>query len=134
MRRSLLSLVVAILASGSIAPAQTTLTDPNGANSLVVWVDQAKETIAPEVYGHFAEHLGRCNLDPQKTADLPCQLKGLTPKAVKGRVLTAEAVNSHNTFEKPAVVEPKTFTGFKLEGDRVQIAVPARSVLALEIE
>jgi len=66
-----------------------------------------------------------CNLDLQKAAELPCPLKGLTPKAVRGRVLTAEAVNSHNTFEKPAVVEPKTFNRFKLEGDRVQETVPS---------
>lgn len=31
-----------------------------GAATLVVHADQGKETIAPEIYGHFAEHLGRC--------------------------------------------------------------------------
>ena len=29
-------------------------------NRLVIHVDQGKNTIAPEIYGHFAEHLGRC--------------------------------------------------------------------------
>jgi len=75
-----------------------------------------------------------CNLDPRRPADLPCQFRGMVPKVVRGRVLTAEAVNSHNTFDRPAVVEPKTFSGFQLQGDRVRVTVPPRSVVALEVE
>lgn len=34
--------------------------DKTRINQLVVHVDRGKEKIAPEIYGHFAEHLGRC--------------------------------------------------------------------------
>ncbi len=34
--------------------------EENGVNRLVIHTDQGRNTIAPEIYGHFAEHLGRC--------------------------------------------------------------------------
>ena len=34
--------------------------DANSVNKLVIHVDSAKDTISPEIYGQFAEHLGRC--------------------------------------------------------------------------
>ena len=51
--------VVAMLAVG--ARAAVTVSSESGAvNRLVVHADQGKDTISPEIYGHFAEHLGRC--------------------------------------------------------------------------
>ena len=34
--------------------------DTNEVCKLLVHVNQGKDQIAPEIYGHFAEHLGRC--------------------------------------------------------------------------
>ena len=31
-----------------------------GANKLIVWAGEGEEIIDPDIYGHFAEHLGRC--------------------------------------------------------------------------
>lgn len=74
-----------------------------------------------------------CNLDPERPTDLVCQLKGASASAVYGRILTAEAVNSHNTFDRPNVVEPKPFSGAKVEKDKVTARLPAKSIVALEI-
>ncbi|MBN1363881.1 MAG: alpha-N-arabinofuranosidase [Syntrophaceae bacterium] len=35
----------------------------NKSNQITIYVQQGKERIAPEIYGHFAEHLGRCIYD-----------------------------------------------------------------------
>ena len=56
-----LTLAMMILWSTSTVMADTSiLPDTSEANKMVVHVDQGKERIAPEIYGQFAEHLGRC--------------------------------------------------------------------------
>ncbi|NLZ06722.1 MAG: alpha-N-arabinofuranosidase [Phycisphaerae bacterium] len=51
--------IVALLAAGARA-AVTVSSEATAVNRLVVHADQGKDTISPEIYGHFAEHLGRC--------------------------------------------------------------------------
>jgi len=36
------------------------LPNENKSNQITIYVERGKERIAPEIYGHFAEHLGRC--------------------------------------------------------------------------
>ncbi len=49
------------LIAASLAPAAVKASSqPGASNRMVIHVDQGKDTIAPEIYGHFAEHLGRC--------------------------------------------------------------------------
>ncbi len=44
-----------------MAQAETSINpDPDQASQILIHVDQGKDRIAPEIYGHFAEHLGRC--------------------------------------------------------------------------
>ena len=60
MMKKMIFISVVMMLVGS-ACATTTLTQDGAETSkLLVHVDQGKETIAPEIYGHFAEHLGRC--------------------------------------------------------------------------
>lgn len=53
-------LLAGTLWAGSAVAKTTSTPDKEDINRLVVYVDQGKERIAPEIYGHFAEHLGRC--------------------------------------------------------------------------
>src|SRR4030042_2295550 len=54
-------LVVLLWANGSDCLSSTVITsDANSVNKLVIHTEAAKDTISPEIYGHFAEHLGRC--------------------------------------------------------------------------
>ena len=55
--------IVGVLSAGISVPASTTLQDPGGIQRLTVHADREGATIAPEIYGHFAEHLGRCIYD-----------------------------------------------------------------------
>jgi alpha-N-arabinofuranosidase len=47
-------------------------------------------------------------------------------------VLTAAAINSHNTFEQPAVVKPAPFTGASIESGTLKIVLPAKSIVVLD--
>lgn len=37
--------------------------EEDSVNRLIIRADAGKDTISPEIYGHFAEHLGRCIYD-----------------------------------------------------------------------
>ena len=45
-------------------------------------------------------------------AKLTCEIRGAKTGKIKGQILTAEKINSHNTFDKPEVVKPADFKGF----------------------
>ncbi len=79
-------------------------------------------------------HISLCNLDPHNSAKLDCELRGIKVKKISGRVLTAPAINSHNTFEKPNVVHPTIFKDFKLKSGMISATLPAKSVVVFEIE
>jgi alpha-N-arabinofuranosidase len=78
-------------------------------------------------------HLSLVNTDPNQAATVSCDLHGIIPGAITGRILTAPAMNTHNTFAAPSAVEPKPFTGATLQGGKLQITLPAKSVVTLDI-
>ncbi len=79
-------------------------------------------------------HVSLVNTDPNNTVNVSCALAGLAAKSVAGRVLTAPAVTSVNTFDAPHTVEPAKFDGAKLAGDQLTVALPAKSVVILTLE
>jgi len=79
-------------------------------------------------------HITLVNLDPTVPAELSCELKGVTPKTVHGRVLTDEKMNAHNTFEKPDAVKPAEFKAFELKEGKLHATLPSKSIVLLTIE
>jgi alpha-N-arabinofuranosidase len=79
-------------------------------------------------------HLSIVNLDPNRAAQVSIKLMGASLKNITGRVLTAPAMNSINTFDKPETVKPVPFTGFKAQGDQITLSLPSKSVVVLEIQ
>jgi alpha-N-arabinofuranosidase len=79
-------------------------------------------------------HISFCNLDPGNAAEVRCALEGADPREVSGRVLTAENITAHNTFENPQRVKPASFSDFKLEGNILTTTLPSKSVVMLEIK
>jgi alpha-N-arabinofuranosidase len=79
-------------------------------------------------------HLSLCNLDPGRAMSIACELRGAGPARVAGRLLTADAINAHNTFDQPEAVKPVAFDGARLAGGTLQVDLPAKSVAVLEIE
>jgi alpha-N-arabinofuranosidase len=62
------------------------------------------------------------------------RLEGLSPASAAGRVLTAPAMNSHNTFAATDVVRPVTFEGMTLAGGTLTLTLPAKSVVIVELK
>jgi alpha-N-arabinofuranosidase len=81
-----------------------------------------------------AVHLSLANTSPAQAVTLTVKLAGVAPKSVAGRVLTASAVNAHNTFEAPNAVQPATFDGATLKGDTLRVRLPAKSVVILALK
>jgi alpha-N-arabinofuranosidase len=48
-------------------------------------------------------------------------------------VLTAGAMNTHNTFEQPNSVQPAAFSGARRSGDGWSFALPAKSVVVVTL-
>ncbi len=78
-------------------------------------------------------HLSLCNLDPNRASDLVCSVRGCTPAQVEGRVLTASTMQAHNTFEQLESVKPAPFKGAYLEGERLSVSLPSKSVVVLDL-
>ena len=76
-------------------------------------------------------HLSLVNLDPKAVATVEARIEGQTPRSVSGRVLTAPAMDGHNTFAAPDRVQPTAFNGATLQGPVLKVALPPRSVVVL---
>ncbi|GAJ13811.1 unnamed protein product, partial [marine sediment metagenome] len=79
-------------------------------------------------------HVSLCNLDPNNPAELVCEIRGADYEQVSGRVLTAAAMNAHNTFENPDAIRPSVFEAVEVKGDELIATLPAMSVVVLELE
>jgi alpha-N-arabinofuranosidase len=79
-------------------------------------------------------HITLVNIDPNRAQTIETELRGATAKKVSGKVLTSDKINDHNTFENPNVLTIKDFNGAKLSGGKLDIILPAKSVVLLEIE
>jgi len=78
-------------------------------------------------------HITLANLDPNRPRTVSATLTGARVTAVSGRILTAAAMNAHNTFEDPAAVQPAPFDGASLQGETLSIQLPPKSVVVLEL-
>ena len=77
-------------------------------------------------------HLSLVNADPHRATRLACAL-GRAAGSVTGRILTAETMQAHNTFDQPEAVKPAPFTAFTAAGGSLTVDLPAKSVVVLEI-
>ena len=79
-------------------------------------------------------HVGLSNLDPNQPNMVTVKLDGLNVATVTGRVLTAQAINAHNTFDAPDTVRPAPFTGARMSGGTLTVALPPKSVVVLDLQ
>jgi len=78
-------------------------------------------------------HISLANLNPNKEISLTCPVIGETYKTITGEVLTANEMNALNSFEKPETVKPASFKGFTYKNGILNITLPAKSVVLLEL-
>jgi alpha-L-arabinofuranosidase len=142
----------------------------------VIHGDQDGGTISRHLYGHFAEHLGRCIYDgiwvgegssiPNSRgmrtdiiealrklkipnlrwpggcfADnyhwrdgiLECEMKNVNAAKVTGRILTADKLDAHNTFDEPDRVKPGSFDKAAIDSGKLAADIPPRSIVVFEV-
>ena len=78
-------------------------------------------------------HLTLTNTDPGRDQEVSCSLRGMSASGVAGRLLSADSLDAHNTFDDPERVRPVAFDGASLQQDTLTVHLPARSVVALAL-
>ncbi len=78
-------------------------------------------------------HVTLTNIDMNKSHDILVDLRGEDFKTVTGRILASAKIQDHNTFEMPDKVKPKSFSGAKLQANKLTATLPAGSVVVLEL-
>lgn len=74
------------------------------------------------------------NVDPTQSIDVFCDIRGVQDmKFISGSVLTAPLIDSHNTFEKPNVVELKDFNKIKVKANHLTINMPPKSLVTIQL-
>ncbi len=76
--------------------------------------------------------LALTNLDPNSPAEITVSVPGVTATAAVGDVLTAERVDSINTFDAPGAVVPRPFSANASDGKLV-LRLPAKSVTVVQL-
>jgi len=81
-----------------------------------------------------AVHVALVNPDPQRTQRVALAVRGLKVGTVRGRMLSAPAIDTVNTFERPEAVKPVAFTGGTVGSDgAVAVSMPAKAIVVLEL-
>ncbi|WP_260927715.1 alpha-N-arabinofuranosidase [Novosphingobium sp. 9] len=78
-------------------------------------------------------HVALSNLDPNQPNTVTIALDGVNASSVDGTILTAAAMNAHNTFEAPEAIKPAAFSAARLEGGKLVVTLPAKSVVVLTL-
>ncbi len=74
------------------------------------------------------------NIDPKMGNTVTVDLGGTARFTVKGEVLTSKNMNDYNDFGKPAVVVPAPFNNYRISGSKLEVTMPAKSVVSLEVK
>jgi alpha-N-arabinofuranosidase len=77
-------------------------------------------------------HLSLVNIDAKKENKIEIDLAGLGLKNFTGTILNSKKLQDYNSFDKPNAIEPKEFKGFKNANGKLEITIPAFSVVMLE--
>jgi alpha-L-arabinofuranosidase len=80
-------------------------------------------------------HVTIANMDPNRARKVQLKFRGAAVAGVStGRVLTADAMQAHNTFDEPEAVKPEPFDGTEVSGNTLSVQMPSKSVVVLELE
>ncbi|TFW22797.1 alpha-N-arabinofuranosidase [Duganella callida] len=79
-------------------------------------------------------YLALVNTNPNKEADVALNIPGQTVRSLKGNVLTAAAMDTHNTFQAPNAIKPAPFTAAAGADGKLSVKVPAKAVIVVAVE
>jgi alpha-N-arabinofuranosidase len=80
-------------------------------------------------------HLTLTNVNPNESAKVKIELSGVDKKEfVRGEIITASKINSYNDFGKEEEVTLKEFKNVKIDGNNLEIDLPAKSIVMIELK
>jgi alpha-N-arabinofuranosidase len=78
-------------------------------------------------------HIALANMDLTNAEHLSIKVEGANPMGLTAQILTATAMDAHNTFDKPEAVKPVAFKGASIQKGAVEVDVPAKSIIVLSL-
>ena len=78
-------------------------------------------------------YLALVNPDLHDAATLTVDVSGAKVRNARGQILTAMAMDAHNTFSKPNAVLPKPYEAQASDG-KLQLTLPAKSVVVVSLQ
>ena len=82
--------------------------------------------------GHL--HIGIANMNPREGYSLSLKLGALKAKSVSGVVLTSNELDTRNVPGEPERIAPVAYRGGKVMGDKLELSLPARSVVVVRLD
>jgi alpha-L-arabinofuranosidase len=79
-------------------------------------------------------HITLVNIDPAKSITLSTTLNQIKWSTVTGQILTSAKITDINTFDKPNTLVIVKFDGAKRQGDILNVLLPSKSVVMLELK
>ncbi len=79
-------------------------------------------------------HISLSNVDADNAQTVTINIPGLKAKGITGEILTSKNLTDHNTFENPDVVNVKEFKGAKWNKGTLEVKLPAKSIVTLELK
>lgn len=80
-------------------------------------------------------HITLTNVNPNEAVKVFIELEGSDEREfVRGEIITGEKINSFNDFGKEEEVTLKEFKNVKLNGNNLEIELPAKSILMIEMK
>ena len=79
-------------------------------------------------------HLSIVNLDPNRAAEITATVIGSIVRDIRGVVLTASTMNVMNRFDNPNAIQPTPFNDYRIQDARVNLSMPPKSVVVLELQ
>lgn len=78
-------------------------------------------------------HITLANLDPNTESPVSVDLGSIKGATITGEVLTSKEINDYNDFGASPKVAPAKFEKFKLRDGKLEVNMPSKSVVALEL-
>ena len=79
-----------------------------------------------------AMHISLVNIDARQSKTFPVDIRGRQINSVTGQILKSGNLQDHNTFEKPDLIKPQDYQGFKKMENTIEVTLPPFSVVVLE--
>lgn len=74
------------------------------------------------------------NVNPDDDLPMQCEVRGAAIKQVSAKILTADSLDAHNTFEQPDKVKVGNFNELSVNNDLVDFTIPAKSILLITMK